>query len=289
MNVLAIAAQPKRLCYSHILTREFLHDRCVVQGQSSCALARELDIPRPTIDNYRKRYDIPVFKRGPNLRRYRPIRLSLFTDPQSDSDAYWIGFLAADGTVRGHGGHWDLSVHLKASDAPHLAKLCTALETDTPVRLVKGGGYRAAIVQFRGREVTEAAKPWGIVPNKTRSYRFPAHVPTPLIPAFLRGYFDGDGTLIVRRRAIYRRFIEVVCRFTSGSPLMVDDLTAVLTRYGVRVGRRYENTPRTHVLPIAAARSNIIAFVHLLYDGAEVSLDRKRALFEEAFAAWGER
>jgi hypothetical protein len=189
-------------------------------------LARELDIPRPTIDNYRKRYDIPVFKRGPNLRGYRPIRLSLFTDPQSDSDAYWIGFLAADGTVRYHGyhgGHWDLSVRLKASDAPHLAKLCTALETNTPVR------------------------------------------------------------------AIYKRFIEVVCRFTSGSPLMVDDLTAVLSQYSVRVGRRYENTPRTHVLPTAAARSNIIAFAHLLYDGAEVSLDRKRALFEEAFEAWGER
>jgi hypothetical protein len=70
---------------------------------------------------------------------------------------------------------------------------------------------------------------------------------------------------------------------------MVDDLTAVLARYGVRVGRRDETTSRTHVLPIAAARSTISAFVHLLYAGAEVSLDRKRALVEAAFAAWGER
>ena len=88
--------------------------------------------------------------------------------------------------------------------------------------------------------------------------------------------------------AIRKRCIDVVCRCTRGGPLMVDDPTAVLTRYGVRVGRRDETTPWTHVLPIAAARSTIIAVVHPLYAGAEVSLDRQRAPVEAAFAAWGE-
>ena len=70
---------------------------------------------------------------------------------------------------------------------------------------------------------------------------------------------------------------------------MVDDLTAALTRYGVRVGRRSETTPQTHVLPGAAARGTISAVVHLRYAGAEVSLDHKQALCEAACAAWGER
>jgi hypothetical protein len=70
---------------------------------------------------------------------------------------------------------------------------------------------------------------------------------------------------------------------------MVDDLTAVLTRYSVRVGRGDERALRAHLLPGAAARGTISAVVPLRYDGAEVSLDHKRALCGAAFAAWGER
>jgi LAGLIDADG DNA endonuclease family protein len=132
------------------------------------------------------------------------------------------------------------------------------------------------------RPLVEALAQWGVVPNKTLTMSWPDHLPAARMPAYIRGYFDGDGTVYQRQRSSPNStWQETVCRFISGSVLFLDGLEQELTKRGIRTRKRYRNQgSNAHVLPLSGTRQNLLAFASLIYDGSTVALARKQAIFE---------
>src|SRR6266567_4323157 len=122
----------------------------------------------------------------------------------------------------------------------------------------------------------------GIVPNKTLTMPWPSHLPPDMVPAYIRGYFDGDGTLMQRHRVQPNTsWTETICRFTSGNPAFLDGLEQELISRGIGVLKRYRNqNSNAYVLPLSGRRENLLAFVDMIYQGSTVSLERKRLIFE---------
>jgi hypothetical protein len=130
----------------------------------------------------------------------------LFFARNSATVAYWAGFLMADGcvTVRSPRST-QLTLGLSELDRGHLEAFREALNSEhaiqeRPGTVVNVGGrtghsrpHVTLTVSGDGSLATDLRR-WGIVPNKTRNWVEP-DVPRRLLRHYLRGWFDGDGTL----------------------------------------------------------------------------------------------
>jgi hypothetical protein len=271
--------------YLNILSKDFLLSQHVSGRRSLSAIARETGTSRETVANYLRRYNLHIHGKSVSSRRYSPLQnIEGFYGPASDWHAYWLGFVAADGCVyrvsKGSRRPRNLlRLRLKADDHAHLENLRKGLQTDSPVKLLRDNdGYKYAQLELNGEHLINALARWGIVQNKTATMPFPSMAEEHL-GAYIRGYFDGDGTIYWRLRPDHSgKNPQPVCRFISGSPNFLRGLDAALNKWGIETKTPYKNgKSNAHVLPLSNAKTNLRIFASRLYDGATVWLERKRA------------
>jgi hypothetical protein len=268
--------------YASVLTEEFLRQRYLEERQSSVDIAAEVGIRDATVRNYLKRYSIPI-RTIPEIRQNYVDSVG-FSDLSTDWHAYWTGFIAADGCVYvdEKKNEARLQLVLKMSDADHLRDFREGVNAAVPV-VVRNNGQRdiAKIVVHDPYLVAALAK-WGIVPNKTLVMPWPDHLPENMVPAYIRGYFDGDGTIYQRHRSDkYSSWTETICRFSSGCVPFLDGLERELHKRGIQTIKRYHNQDsNAYVLPLSGRKENLLAFADMMYQGSTVSLPRKKAIFD---------
>jgi hypothetical protein len=266
--------------YSDLLTEAFLHQKYVVDQLSIVSIAVELGVSGLTVRNSLKQFAIPIRPEP----RPNPVDCSGFVDLSSDWHAYWLGFIAADGCVYIDEQRHDYRVQivLKLSDADHLRNFQHGIQASAPVIVGFNGQRDVAKIAINDRFLVDALALWGIVPNKSLIIRWPDHLPDALVPAFIRGYFDGNGTIYQRHRRNDRiSWTETVCRFISGSIPFLDSLELALAKYNIRMLKRYRNQDtHAHVLPLSGRKENLLAFADMIYSNSTVNLPRKKDLFD---------
>jgi transcriptional regulator with XRE-family HTH domain len=261
------------------LTREVLTREYVEGGKSAPAVAAQFEVSTATVQKYVRRHGLPSHPLGQHRRKFRAVDPVPFVGPASEWHAYWLGFFAADGCVWADYGGPLLRLRLKADDADHLHGFVKGVGSDTPVKEFRTTqGRRVAQVEFSGRPLVEVLCRWGIGPRKTLTVPFPRQLSGSFRAAFIRGYFDGDGSIYWRQRGGHR---AAQCKFTSGSRDMIVGLRDALTEEGVVLGPVQAGTGRALVLPVLTAKPNLRRFAEYLYDGATAYLPRKRAVFQE--------
>jgi len=259
---------------SERLTQVALQRAYVDRRQRASTVASELGVSRQSVLNYLRGYGLSVREPGELRRRYTLCNAGPFADPQTDWHAYWLGFLAADGCVFTANGRYLVRLRLKDSDVDHVRNFARGTGSNAPV--TTRDGY--AQVEYFDRELVGALARWGIVPSKTLTIGLPCDFPQHLLPAYIRGYFDGDGSIYWRSRGGWR---DATCKFVSGSAPMIEGLRATLTCAGVATGKISPGSGRAIVLPVLAARPNLCRLAEYLYADATVWLPRKRTVFEE--------
>lgn len=272
--------------YEGILTEAFLRQRYIVEQRNTYAIAQEVGATNGTIRNYLRAFHIPQRSHAEAVQTL--IDYEGFSNLKDDWHAYWLGFLAADGCVfiseKKH-STW-LNLVLKGEDIEHLYNFQQGVKTTAHIITGPNQNHKGTIAKLHiyNRHLVNALMGWGIVPQKTFSLCWPVNLPPELILAYIRGYFDGDGTVYIRRRsAPGTQWVEIVCRLISGSAPFLEALQGELNARDVVTRPIYRNQQsRAFVLPLSGKRENVRAFAALLYQGSSVCLERKRTIFQEA-------
>jgi len=136
-----------------------------------------------------------VLPRSYGVTRKYAINEGYFDRIETPEQAYWLGFIAADGGVLNRDGTYRLSVELKKDDADHLQLLADALSSNVPVKFYRG----CASVTFHSLRMIESLARFGIVERKSATCKPWAGLPE-LMPHYWRGLFDGDGTIYISAR-----------------------------------------------------------------------------------------
>lgn len=136
----------------------------------------------------------------------------LFCEHNSDVTAYYAGLLMADGSLRSDGKSIPrLTLSLHEQDRSAVEGFVDAIELDRSGIVIipgfwqKDGYYRStqARVDLFHSRWPEVLKSWGVVPRK--SYHFsPPDVADAVLPAYLRGWFDGDGSVDKKGYRLWR-------------------------------------------------------------------------------------
>lgn len=108
----------------------------------------------------------------------------------SEAKAYWLGFIAADGYV----GPRYVSVALASRDREHLVRLQAALQSTHPVRDGLNDGYPRSAFYVQSHRLAADLAGHGVCAAKSLTLEWPVHLQANLLPHYLRGYFDGDGS-----------------------------------------------------------------------------------------------
>jgi hypothetical protein len=110
--------------------------------------------------------------------------------------AYWLGFLYADGFVTKDG---KFGLSLKSCDEYIIYQLKNDLKSDSPIKkYITTGGYKIGIeyskLLITDYKMRDDLIKHGVFLNKTNIVNKP-NINNNLIRHFIRGYFDGDGSI----------------------------------------------------------------------------------------------
>lgn len=129
-------------------------------------------------------------------RRYY-CNFNYFKTIDSFDKAYFIGLIASDGCVydRKNGLNQKLlSIALHQKDEDILKKFLIYIKGENPILHIQHDSTPMASLQLVSDIMCDDLSVYNIVPNKTWTYE-PCNIPYEYLWHFLRGYFDGDGSI----------------------------------------------------------------------------------------------
>ena len=113
---------------------------------------------------------------------------------ESHNMAYFLGFLAADGTVNKDSNQ--IKIGLSSVDKDFLEQLRQEIEAEHPIISYQtANGYNVSELKFSSSKIKQDLSKYNIIPRKTYSFSFPINLDRKYWIDFIRGYFDGDGSV----------------------------------------------------------------------------------------------
>tara|TARA_B100000614_G_scaffold262909_1_gene300928 strand:+ start:427848 stop:428639 length:792 start_codon:yes stop_codon:yes gene_type:complete len=133
----------------------------------------------------------------------------LFQTLDSEDSSYWFGFTAADGCLVTGGNR--VSYTQSAKDEAHLSLLASHFNRPLYRGSTKLGEntHHSVSLQINGRETWDDLYEKGMRPRKslTAMRGVISSVPTDMTHHFVRGYFDGDGSITSNRLTTVASFV----------------------------------------------------------------------------------
>lgn len=165
---------------------------------STPKIAKQFGVSPETIRNLLRKNNQKVL----NLQELNtldfPRNSNYFEIIDSADKAYWLGFLYADGYIDKKNS---IRINLMKQDEEHLKKFLKAIEaTNTKIKYSKketnNKTYYQAYISLRDSKMVKDLADKGCVNNKSLILTFPKEkIPKEHYSHFIRGYFDGDGSL----------------------------------------------------------------------------------------------
>lgn len=182
----------------HLFTQEeineIIYDYTVLK-KGRKVIAKKFHIGDKTLLRVLKENNISVKTiQETNTSKYN-INHNYFSN-QGHNQAYIMGFLAADGNVSRVDNRIDLE--LFSQDHEILEKIRIELELEREVKIYTcSNGYEKHKLYFYSAQIKKDLEKYGIVPNKTYSkdFHFPYLLNNEYIIDYIRGMFDGDGSV----------------------------------------------------------------------------------------------
>lgn len=161
----------------------------------------------------------------------RPKADSNFFKTWSSDMAYILGFIATDGCLVEHeNGYHALNITNKNKNI--LERILTAMHSDHKISIKSRGGVpkkKYFQLQIRNQFIYKDLLKLGLTPRKSKTLKLPG-VPSKFFNDFIRGCFDGDGSVTVWRDPRWKNPWQIRTVFSSGSCVFLQEIQQNLHR-----------------------------------------------------------
>lgn len=171
-----------------------------LNGISTVAIGKEFGITNHKVSDILESLGI---SRNHNSVRIYNLDFKYFDHIDTPNKAYILGLLFADGHNELKKG--TISISLKADDKYILEAIRKELMSDRGLEFIKGKRFRDGDKEYVSSDeyrlsvfssyMCESLIGCGMIPNKSNRLKFPMYIPDELLSHFVRGYFDGDGSM----------------------------------------------------------------------------------------------
>lgn len=258
------------------------------QGESQRQIAREYGVRQSSIQKLLKQRGISA--RTPSeSRRVYTCNHEFFSKIITETEAYWLGFVAGDGCVLQPKPSKEpcvLAINLAPEDENHLIRLKKALQSTHPLYQQNGKGgwgkdHITVRLSIRSPKLARGLIQHGVHPRKTFTLRWPDFLSNELLKHYTRGYMDANGCLCVEERAASA---YPQCHFSIGSNQtflrgMQQYLMNACRLSRTKISGHKKVNAEFGVLKYSG-NIQVARIFRLLYEGATIFLPRKREKVE---------
>ena len=187
--------------------------------------------------------------------------------------AYVLGFWYADGYMRHERSY---RVLFFSNDRDHLAQIASVMESNSPIRTVVKGVSCGGLCLHSKKLYSDLALLGGIR-RKSTSMKLP-DIPPNYFRDFLRGYFDGDGSVhfisyIATKN--HKRYTDIRSNFTSGDLSFISHIRDLLTNL-LGLYPRVIGQFGPHQFKLGYAQKDTYTLMrYMYYPGNPIALARK--------------
>ena len=198
-------------------------------------------------------------------RKYK-VNDNKFKTINTEEKAYWLGFLYADGYIHKNKVILELSV----KDYSHIEKFLLFLESNNPISITS---KNCAKVTITSNQLTDDLKRHGCIERKSMVLKFPVNIDKSLVHHFIRGYFDGDGSIYkCATQNRYEMSILGTEEFLSEIPNMLN----ITSNKILKSNSRTENRKIKY-----GGRLKVKNIMDKIYADSNIFLNRKKQIYEE--------
>lgn len=201
----------------------------------------------------------------------------IFENIDNEEKAYWLGFLYADGYIRERKSSSELRLKLSVKDREHLIKFKNFMSPDNNIPIVDeiNGNSKCVKVSINSRKIVKDLINLGCTNNKSKTIKMPK-ISDNLLNHFIRGYFDGDGWIIIDKNNIPAFGI------VSGSKEMIESINYFISKKSnIKENKIYNYVSYFNFT--YKSYTDIIKISKFLYQESSVYLVRKKDKFDEIF------
>lgn len=206
--------------------------------------------------------------------------------------AYVLGFFAADGSmyINPRGSKY---ISFYSNDRDILEKIRKALDSKHKITLKSryNKNWKPSFyLQIGSKEMYKDLIGLGLMPNKRLRLEFPS-MPHKYARHFIRGYFDGDGSIIygfyIRKDRHNRRTPYLLTCFAAANDKFLKSISRILTRdAGMRKG--YIDKEREHLSYSKLDSFKLLRYIYRGIPGKQsIYLPRKYKKFQRALKIVG--
>lgn len=241
-------------------------------------LSKSIGVDRHTFIKYLRKYNLEIPKADKISAREALFHshrdLAFFDKIDTQDKAYILGMLAADGNVSSRGS----SICLALKDEDVIIKINEYFKSN--IRKRKNGLFAITVSMKAWKN---ALSTYDIVPNKSTILKFPETLKDDLIRHFIRGYFDGDGSIsLCKSGGRYNPIISI-----TSSQMFIETLSNILTREIECTCSSYEKD-NCSTLSFGGIH-NIKKMYDYLYKDSTIFMNRKKEKFEHILLNWNTR
>lgn len=213
-----------------------------------------------------------------NRRKYN-VNDNFFETIDTEYKAYWLGFIYADGYITNTEDKIGISLGIK--DIEHLNKFKQHIEADNPIKIyTQTSAYRPGTeycrLQVSSTKLKHDLIDKGVVVKKTFITQYPFDkVPQHLQHHFIRGYFDGDGSLTKWTNDKGNTYQIKIC----GTKEFLEGLLKQIGKQNARLYERFpERNTNNYYISIGGDKQ-VYDIMSYIYKDATIYLERKYERF----------
>lgn len=203
-----------------------------------------------------------------------------FKNIQTEQQAYWLGFIFADGWIT----DYELGIELNKNDDNHLRKFNKDIAGNLPVKyrtrkptIIKGkkvGVRYICALKIFSKEIVCDLIGHGCIRNKSMLIEEPKNISDEFLKDFIRGYFDGNGYIGTDKVDLkYETKDYLRASINSGSIKFINWLSNYL-KY-VSINNYIIEDKDNNNFSVCICSDSLIKFLDYMYSGSTIYLDRK--------------
>lgn len=207
-------------------------------------------------------------------RRRYALDEEFFASIDTEAKAYVLGFIYGDGAVCHQNSN--MTICGPASDRQVYEDMQRALGSERPLKVDRRGYMLFSVSSKRMKD--DLAR-LGVIPNKTKTLRFPAqHMDQSLYRHFIRGLFDSDGSICLRRDTRCATHVATWSIFSTRS--MLERVRGIMMQHGIRLNELcHDKRCYTESAILATSRCQSLHDLYaFLYTGSTICLERKKEI-----------
>lgn len=238
-------------------------------------IAKELGITPHTVRKELVKLNIPITSRIESITKYK-VNCNYFDCINSPDKAYFLGWIYSDGSISGR----QLRMSLKHDNDNFeiLEKLNSYIKSNRPLKVYADKtGYEKVSLSISNVKILNDLRNIGLTGNKTYNCTFPS-IKNELLPYFIRGFFDGDGSIFRNKKRYLITFV--------GTEEFLEVLKSVLYEKNIfsKLSSEYCDS-KCKVKRLAIHRVNSIKqfYKYVFSENKEMCLKRKYLRFQEFF------